>query len=272
MAKGSRIELSNGRRLVDDVIRIANRQPMAAFCRDMDLTPICDLRRKIKPRLSWNTIMMKAYSIVAKQTPALRQTYVSFPWPHLYQSEDNVVMITIAREEKNETRLMFARIHRPEELSLTQIQEQLDYFGTHPIEDIKQFRHQIRFAAMPRMVRRLVWWLLLDMWPSKRAAHVGTFGMSISGFNAAYGNCHLGPNTTILGVDPAPRNGISRTLLTFDHRVLDGKPTIDAMNALFSALHGPILQEMQELAEGNTTSTTERKSAAQISTEQTKAA
>ncbi len=256
MAKGTRIKLSNGRRLVDDVIRIANRQPMAAFCRDMDLTLICELRRKIKPRLSWNTIMMKAYSIVAKQMPALRQTYVSFPWPHLYQSEDNVVMITVAREEIDETRLMFARIHRPEELSLTQIQEQLDYFSNHPIEHIKQFCHQIRFAAMPRFLRRLVWWLLLDMWPSKRAAHVGTFGMSISGFNAAYGNCHLGPNTTILGVDPAPRNGISRTLLTFDHRVLDGKPTIDAMNALYSALHGPILQEMKQLAENQSKSAT----------------
>jgi hypothetical protein len=76
---------------------------------------------------------------------------------------------------------------------------------------------------------------------------MGTFGMSLSGFNQTFGNCHLGPNTTILGVDPTPRQGIARTLLTFDHRVLDGKPVIDLISQLYRQLLGPIRLEMEAL-------------------------
>lgn len=248
MSKGTRIPLSNGRRLVDDVIRVARRQPMAAFTRDMDVSRLCDLRRQIKPRLSWNAIMMKAYAMVAAETDELRQVYVSLPWPHIYQANENVAMITVAREDQGQTRLLFARFNRPESLSLHQIQEQLDHYNTAPIQSIKQFRHQIRFAALPTFLRRMVWFMMNDVWPSKRASHVGTFGMSISGFNNAYGNAHLGPNATILGVDPAPRQGVARTILTFDHRILDGKPTIDVISQLYKTLMGPIAEEMQALA------------------------
>lgn len=249
MPKGKRVQLSNGRRLVDDVIRMARKQPMAAFSRDLDVSELAELRRQIKPRLSWNAIMMKAYAMVGQDVPELRQTYVALPWPHLFQSEQNVAMITLARKVDGETRLMFGRFHRPESYPLVELQAQLDYYQEEPIDRVKQFRHQQRFAALPSMLRRLLWWLMTDLWPSKRAAHVGTFGMSISGFQGTYANsAHLGPNATILGVDPAPRNGIARTVITFDHRILDGKPTIDIMNQLYRKLKGPILQEMTQLA------------------------
>lgn len=251
MPKGSRIKLSNGRRLVDDVIRVARCQPMAAFAREMDLSPLCELRRQIRPRLSWNVIMMKAYAQVACQVPALRQVYVRWPWPHLYQAEDNVAMLTMAREEQGETRLFFARFQRPEQLWLPQLQEQLDQFQTAEIGSIKQFRHQQRFAALPTPLRRFAWWLMNDVWPAKRASHVGTFGMSISGFQGTYASsAHLGPNATILGVDPTPRLGIARVVLTFDHRILDGKPVIDILKQLQAQLNGPILREMERLASG----------------------
>ena len=222
---------------------------MAAFSRDMDLTELCQLRRKIKPRLSWNALLMKAYAQVAVEMDELRQVYVNLPWPHLYQAQDNVAMITLAREDQGEIRLLFARFQRPEEHSLPQLQRQLDDYLEQPIESIKQFRHQKQFAALPTWLRRFGWWVMNDVWPAKRASHVGTFGMSISGFNGAFANsAHLGPNATILGVDPTPRNGIARVVLTFDHRILDGKPVIDTLNQLYLKLNGPILQEMRRLA------------------------
>jgi len=248
MSKGKMIPLTKGRRLVDDVIRIARSQPMAAFYRDMDLSSVDGLRKQIRPRLSWNAILMKAYAIVSRQVPELRQFYRHFPWPHLYQVEEVVALITLARDDQTGTRLYFARFHDPDQLSLSQIQAKLDYYQTEPIEAVKQYRHQDRFASLPGLVRRALWWLLMEGWPSQRATYMGTFGMSLSGFNQTYGNCHLGPNTTILGVDPTPRHGVARTLLTFDHRVLDGKPTIDALSQLYTVLVGPIQQELATLA------------------------
>ncbi len=247
MAKGKIIPLTTGRRLVDDVIRIARSQPMAAFYRDLDLGALESLRKQIKPRLSWNVILMKAYSLVSRQVPELRQFYRKFPWPHLYEVDQTIAQLTVAREVAGETRLYFARFRNPEQYSLTQLQERLDYFLSAPPEAIKQFRHQDRFAALPGPIRRALWWLIMEGWPSQRATYMGTFGMSLSGFNQTFGNCHLGPNTTILGVDPTPRQGIARTLLTFDHRVLDGKPVIDLISQLYRQLLGPIRLEMEAL-------------------------
>lgn len=247
MGTGKIIPLTAGRRLVDDVIRIARSQPMAAFYRDLDLGALESLRKQIKPRLSWNVILMKAYALVSRETPELRQFYRKFPWPHLYEVETTIAQLTVAREVAGETRLYFARFRDPDRYSLTQLQERLDYFLTAEPTAIKQFRHQDRFASLPGPVRRLLWWLIMEGWPSQRATYMGTFGMSLSGFNQTYGNCHLGPNTTILGVDPTPRQGIARTLLTFDHRVLDGKPVIDIISQLYSRLQGPIRQELEAI-------------------------
>jgi hypothetical protein len=272
--KGVSVRLTPGRRLVCDVIEIARRQPMAAFYRDLDIGALEALRKKIRPRLSWNAIMMKAYAIVSREVPELRQYYVRFPWPYLYQSHKTVALITLARSDemmetagpgdtgglsadpRNATssfpqRLRFARFHSPEEHSLRQIQDKLDHFQDAPLDQIAQFRHQDRFARLPGLVRRLLWWLLTDAVPSQRATYIGTFGMSLSGFNQTFGNCHLGPNTTILGVDPTPRDGQARVLLTFDHRVLDGKPVIDIISKLYSVLRGPILTELQAISAEN---------------------
>jgi len=177
---------------------------------------------------------------------------VGFPWPHLYQVENTVALITLARDEGSSQRLYFARFHKPDDHTLRQLQDRLDYFLSEPIKDIRQFCHQDRFAKLPGLIRRILWWMLMQGVPSQRATYMGTFGMSISGFNHTYGNCHLGPNTTIVGVDPTPRNGIARLLLTFDHRVLDGKPTIDIMNQLYSTLLGPIRTEMEAMLQSQT--------------------
>lgn len=251
MAGGKRIPYSNGRRLVDDVIRVARKQPMAAYIRDMDLKKLHDLRRKIRPRLSWNAIMMKAYAMVSKENELVRQCYVGFPWPHIYQAKDTVAMITVSRQFQGEERLLFGRFNRPEEMSLIAIQNLWDHYNEAPVESIKQFRHQIRFAKCPTFFRRFVWWAMTNLVPSKRASHVGTFGMSFSGFNNAVGTAHLGPNTTILGVDLAPRGGQAKVLFTFDHSIFDGKPAVDALDALFKTLHGPVLEELKQLADQN---------------------
>lgn len=248
MSKGRRIRLSNGRRMVDDILRLASSQPIASFYRDVDLSAIDKLRKQIKPKLSWNAIMMKAYAMVSDQVPELRQYFRKFPWPHLYQVEESVAQLTVGREDQGEVRLYFARFWNPQQWSLPQIQEKIDYYQTAPLADIKQFRHQDRFASLPGPLRRLLLWGIMEAWPTQRSAYAGTFGMTLSGFNNTFAASLLSPNTTSLGVDPTPRNGISRILLTFDHRVLDGKPTIDIISKLYSTLVGPIQQEMEQLA------------------------
>jgi hypothetical protein len=244
---GKRIKMSNGRRLVGDVIEMANKMPLAAFSGDFDTGIVHSFRRQTRPKVSWNVLYMKAYAAVCKNNPELRRSYVSFPWGHFYEHGPVVCLMTIAREYQGEERLFFARFNRPDEKSLADLQERYDYYRQAPIEEVKQFRHQIMFARMPKPVRRLGWWVMNGLWPQKRASHMGTFGISFSGYKGVYGTQHLGTNSTILGVDPLPRKGVSRLLLTFDHRVMDGTPVTRFMQELQHLMTTSIRVELAEM-------------------------
>jgi len=247
MGKGKRIKLRNERRIISDLIRVAQNMPLAGLQREFDLSLLNLLRMKTRPRISWDVLMMRAYALIAAENPVLRQVYTRLPWPHLYEHNENVCMVTIAREYHGRERLFFARFGAPEKRSLAQLQEQYNHYREAPIEQVKQFRHQINFARTPLPIRRLAWWTLFNAWPRKRASHMGTFGMSLSLYKDAMGTKHLGPNTTTLGVDPRPRKGQSRLLLTFDHRVLDGKPAAEVLEKLRTTLQTTIVNEVKQL-------------------------
>lgn len=245
---GKRIALTNGRRLVDDVIRMANKTPLASISGDWELKEVAKLRRLARPRISWNVLVMKAFAAVAERHPLLKQGYVSFPWGHLYEHHQSVGMMTMSREYKGEERLLFARFNEPNNHTLVELQEQYDFYRKAPIDQIKQFKHQITFAKFPSPIRRFAWWALFNVWPIKRAFHMGTFGMSISGHRGAYGSRHLGPNTSTIGVDPFPKKGISRYLFTFDHRVIDGAPASEIVLLTRQILNTAIRQELAKMA------------------------
>lgn len=246
MARGRRVKMSNGRTLVNDVISFATGMPLASIVRDVDLSVLATLRRYTRPKITWNVLMMKAYAVVCKQHPELNRVYVSLPWPHFYEHAEGVCMMAVTRQYQEEERLFFARFNKPEVFSLVQLQQQYDRFRREPVEEIAQFRHQAAFSRLPAVIRRLGWWALAAL-PQKRATHMGTFGMSLSCLRGAYGTQLVGPNTTMLGVDPAPKKGISRILLTFDHRVLDGKPATDMLDSLYAQLTDTITSEVKSM-------------------------
>lgn len=247
MSTKTRIRMSNGRRLVDDVIRIANKTPLASLQAELDLPILTKLRRYTRPKICWNVLMMKAHAIVCMKNPVLRRLYVKVPWPHFYQYDHSVCMITMAKQYRNEERLFFARFSQPENQSLRQLQEQYENLRRADVDVIPQFKHQVAFAKTPWFVRRFAWWALFNLWPEKRATHMGTFGMSLSGYQGAYGTQLLGPNTTTLGVDPMPRKGRHCLLLTFDHRVIDGKPATDLFGELRHHLTHTITREVKDI-------------------------
>lgn len=242
-------KLSPGRILVSDLTTIANRIPFVPLIREFDLPELDLLRRQVRPRISWTAMMIKAYAIVARQRPELRQIYMSRPYAHIYEHPRNIAQLTITRQVDGESRLFFARFCDPDVRSLIDLQRHYDYIRRAPIAEIRQFRHQIRFARMPSFIRIPVWRLLTDWWGSKRATNLGTFGMSLSrGMYDTKGLFHLGPATTVLGYELLPMQGKSRITMTFDHRVLDGAPATDILEQVCTTLRSDIASELECLA------------------------
>lgn len=248
MTPRRRIKLSNGRRLVCDVVRLAKKIPAYGLIRDIDVRGLDELRKRIRPRLSWSVIMMKAYARVGCRIPELRQHYVGFPWGHIYQHHTNIATMVINREHEGEERLLFARFHAPDEATLIDLQERYDYMRTAPVAEVKQFQHQIRFARVPSTLRRMGWWLMIHVWAKKAPKHLGTFGVAVSRFRDIYGTQHLSPTTSTLGVDLVSRDGLSHTVLTFDHRIFDAWRAGEVFIELARELHGPVRDELEQIA------------------------
>src|SRR5437773_1091590 len=67
-----------------------------------------------------------------------------------------------------------------------------------PLVPLPRYRRALRMAGYPRLVRRWVWWALLNISPRQRARHFGTFGVSSIGNWGAESMRPIGPNTSIL--------------------------------------------------------------------------
>jgi len=58
----------------------------------------------------------------------LRQAYLRWPWPHLYQHPYSVAMLAVNRADTAGERLYWGRFIQPETLSLLELQKRLDRY------------------------------------------------------------------------------------------------------------------------------------------------
>ncbi|MBV9124293.1 MAG: hypothetical protein JO112_13120 [Planctomycetes bacterium] len=241
---GRKIPLSLPRRFICDVVHFAKKVPSVPMERCMQLAPVVAARKAAHPRPSWCSIFIKAYGIVAAQRPELRRTYISFPWPHLYEHPINVVGIGIERRLHDEDAVFFAHLRQPEKHSLLELESHVRRFKEQPIESIGAYRRALWVSSLPRPLRRLLWWFGLNTSGARRARHMGTFGISVVAGLGAAGLHLLSPLTTALNYGVFREDGTLDVRLTYDHRVLDGGTVARALGDLERVLKGEILAEL----------------------------
>jgi pyruvate/2-oxoglutarate dehydrogenase complex dihydrolipoamide acyltransferase (E2) component len=244
---GVSIPLSLPRQLICDYLHFAQKIPSVPVQRRMKLAEVAAARAAAGVRPSWCALFIKAYGFVAAATPQLRRSYLSFPRPRLYEHPVNVVSIAIERQFGDEDAVFFARIRRPERLSLVEIDHRLRRFKEQPIETIGDYRRNLLMFRFPRPLRRLLFWFGLNVWGRKRAALMGTNGITAySGLGAA--SLHpLSLLTTTLNYGVIEPDGAVDVRIVYDHRVLDGATIARALAELERVLRHEILAELRYL-------------------------
>jgi hypothetical protein len=233
--------------LVCDLLHFARHVPFFPLERCFVLRDLADLRRHMDARISWAVLFLKAYGLLSAAYPQLRQAFFRWPWPHLYQHPCSVANVAVNRAEGHGERLYWARFIKPESMPLTELQRRLDRYKTKPTQVV--FRRQIRFSHVPTPLRRLGWWLTLNMSGAKRAKRFGTFGLSTLGGQGAVNRYHPTCLTTSLTYGPVDRSGLVLVTLLYDHRVTDGSCIARALAELEAILQGPITRELREFCE-----------------------
>ncbi|HEX4073261.1 MAG TPA: hypothetical protein VHX68_18925, partial [Planctomycetaceae bacterium] len=92
-----RMRVPRSRRLTIDLLHYRAKVPTCAHDRVCDFRPVAEARERSAVRISWSMIFIKAFGMVAARYPALRQMYVPFPWPHIYQHPTSVAMVATHR-------------------------------------------------------------------------------------------------------------------------------------------------------------------------------
>ena len=165
--------IPRSRRLTIDVLHFHKQVPTCAHDRQFDLGRVVGLRTQLPNRISWALLFIKAFGLVAARRPVLRQTFKTWPWPHIYQHPQNVAMLATHRVHQDQPWVFLSRFEQPEQQSLAELQNRLDHFLTDQVT--KVFRQQWQLSGLPTILRRFFWWWTLNIALTRRAHRAGTF-------------------------------------------------------------------------------------------------
>ena len=239
--------LPRHRRTVIDLCRAARSVPAFAVERPWDAQRIECLRKNTGTRVGWPCIFLRAWGLVGQQVPELRQAFLSFPWPRLYQHPVTIGTIAMHRQRENDLQgqLVWPRIASPESKSLVELQGILDQAKTAPLASIgKDIQLLARF---PAPIRRLGWWLLMHLWGRKKAKKLGTFGLSTLASQGSLNRSHPLVLTSSLTYGPIDERGQMLVTVLCDHRVIDGYLASQALAQLLQVIETTIADELMSM-------------------------
>ena len=236
------------RRLTWDLLWFNRAIPQCGHDRIINLSTLISAREASPVRISWPALFLKAYGLTAEEIPELRQTWYRWPWAHLYQHPTSVGILTVQREHKGAPWLFWGRIPQPEHLRLEEIQEQVDCFRDAPPPRV--FRDEIRMAALPTVLRRLIWRWNIHVAKAKRAERLGTFFLSTLSGRGVEIQVPPAIQTGCLTYGPLDDSGNLRVTLAYDHRVMDGARAADCLEQLESVLLKTLRDELLQRPTG----------------------
>ena len=246
--KPRRLPLSRSRRLPIDVLHYNRRVPTCVLDRRCDLGRVGQLRSRLPIRISWTLLFIKAFALIAQKHRVLRQSYIEWPWPHVFEHPYSVAMLATLREHRGEPWLFWSRFVQPEQQTLVQLQHALDKYQAEPVD--KLFLRQWRLSGLPTFLRRCCWWWTLNFAGAKRARRVGTFFLTTLAGKGVEIQDPPAFLTSNLTYGPLDESGHCRVTLSCDHRLMDGSTIADCLIELEATLNGQIADELEAMIAG----------------------
>jgi hypothetical protein len=245
--RGRAIRLSPAKRLVLDVLHFSRGIPTVPVQKRMSIAPLVQARAACGKSPRWTAIFVKAYALLAREIPELRRVYVKLPLPHIFEYRSSVASVVIEREYKGELGIFTQVILNPAARTIGDLGEMLEKGTSVPVGEISEVRRALRVAALPWPIRRLVWWLGLNI-SRFRARFFGTFGFSVYSALKVESLHPLMPVTTLLNYGVIDANGNVNVRIIYDHRVMNGATVARALNRMEEILNGAVADEVRAMA------------------------
>jgi hypothetical protein len=239
------LRLSLPRRVVCDLIHFAHKIPSVPVQRVVDVGRVAALRDRLSRPPGWATMFTKSFALVARQVPEFRRAYIEYPLARLYQHPISVASVAIEREYEGEAGVFFAHVPEPDRTPLPQLDAIVQRHKQEPIADV--FGFILWFYRLPRLVRRMLWWYIINVRGGRKAQFLGTFGITVYSSLGAESLHPLSPLTTTLNYGVIGADGRVTVRLIYDHRVMDGATVARGLGLIDETMNGAICQELAEL-------------------------
>jgi hypothetical protein len=241
--RGTKRKISLPRVFILDLMHASMRVPFISLSRPFEIGPLMAARAKAASPPGWASIFVKAFAIVAREEPVLRRLYVKLPWPHFFELPRSVAMVAVARVEDGEECILPEKVPSPEDRPLAEIDAQIRRAKTAPLQEIPAFRKILMASRLPLPLRRLSWWLGLNV-GRMSANNFGNFGVtSISAY--APGELQaLSPGPFLLSYGRVGPDNRIDVILRWDHRVTDGAVIARVLTRLEQVLNTEISAEI----------------------------
>lgn len=243
-AVGRSLPVSPFRRIVTDLMQFSRQVPSVTADRRMDLSPLVAARNAQAPRPGWCVLFSKAFAMLGRDYPALRRSYLKFPWPRLYEHPHSVVALNVERELHGEPIVLFCLIRGPENRTVAEMDAMVRHHKEEPLEKLRSYQRSLAVARIPWPLRQGFWWGSLNFFGRRRCHNFGTFGISSIAAQGA-GLLHLIPlltSTLHYGLFDAQNRLEMR--LSWDHRVMDGATVGRVLTDLESLLNREMVREL----------------------------
>ena len=242
---GTWISLTPARRMIVEIMHHSRNTPQISVARRLDLGDLAALRKS--RGIGWPVLFMKAFGLVAQKHRVLRQSYVKFPWAHIYEHPFVTCALMVEREIDGETCVLGSRIRWPERVPLRDLDAEVRRVKTAPVESVNHFREYLRIGRAPAFLRRFAFWSTNAFGGATRARRFGTFVMSTLGTQQA--ELESAPNflsyyLTFGAIDEA--GGVTVRIMA-DHRVADAMPVARCLTELERVLTVDLRAELESL-------------------------
>jgi hypothetical protein len=244
--RGTPRKISLPRRFIIDFMHASMRVPSISFSRAIDVGPYLEARAKAAYRPGWAAAFVKAFALVAKEEPVLRTLYVKLPWPHFFEIPRSVAMVAVARTENGEEFILPEKVLAPEARPLAEIDAQIRRARDAPLLEIPTFRKILMATRLPFPLRRLSWWLGLNV-GRMCANNFGSFGVTSV---AAYGPGELravSPSPFLLSYGVVGVDQRINVIIRWDHRITDAVVIARVLCRLEQVLNGEISEELRTI-------------------------
>jgi hypothetical protein len=241
--RGTVRKISMPRRFLADLMHASIRVPFVSLQRTLNIRQLIEARGMMAQPPGFAAILVKAFSLVAKDEPVLRTLYAKWPWPHFYELPRSVAAVAIARVEDGEDCVLPQKVTAAEELSLAEVDALIRHAKNAPINEVPAFRKIMLTTRMPLPLRRLIW-LVGTNFGRQHANYFGNVAVtSVAAYGA--GELHaLSPGPYILSYGVIGPDQSIDVVIRWDHRLTDAALIAKVLTRLEQVLNTEISSEL----------------------------